>query len=340
MQPDDTGVSELISEIMIILLVIGITIIVLVTVLGVSLPVQKTAYIKTSASAVNSSGNYVVMVDHNQGDPASLYPSTTFGYPLQFTMTNGSVSYTATALPSIISKGWRSGDSLYLVRNASGVLVADSPLSVQGNTGFFPGAWTISIIDKTSDTLVAQHTVILKGNTSSTPALYTRYPGFTVGAWVKWNIPPNSGGDSTRSWATIVVDGDRDTNTRYHLQHNSDNTKFEFAVATATSRQYGQSTTTPVIGTWYHVVGVYNQTDPGNRIRLYVNGVNEKSIAIDGGGLRVSPNRYQVGGPAGIQWPGPTSMLRKFNGDIRGLNTYEQAFSPAEIQANYAAGVP
>ncbi len=165
--------------------------------------------------------------------------------------------------------------------------------------------------------------------------------GFTAEVWVKWNIPPNAGGNSSRTWATIVVDGDSDSNSRYHLQHNSDNTLFEFAAATNLSRQYAQSTTSPTINTWYYVVGVYNQTDPtNNRIKIYVNGTLEKSVVIDNGGLKASPNRYQVGGPAGIQWPGPTSMLRKFDGDIRGLYTYERAMDPSEVASRFAAGLP
>jgi hypothetical protein len=124
------------------------------------------------------------------------------------------------------------------------------------------------------DVLIAQHTVYLTGSVAPSP--YPVYPGFTVEAWIKWNISPNSGGNSSRKWATIVVDGDTDTNSRYHLQHNSDNTLFEFAASTSTSRQYGQSTTSPVANKWYYLVGVYNQTDPGNRLKLYVNGVLEK----------------------------------------------------------------
>lgn len=188
--------------------------------------------------------------------------------------------------------------------------------------------------------MVAQHTVILKGNSSS-PVGYTRYPGFTMEAWIKWNIPPNPGGDTTRKWATIVVDGDRDSNRRYQFQHNSDNTKFEFDLATVSGGGSGSwvaSTTTPVSGTWYYVTGVYNKT-PGI-MAVYVNGASQSTQNIGSSGLRASPGRYQVGGPAGIQWPGPTSMQRKFDGEIRGLTTYEEAFSPAEIQAHYSSGVP
>lgn len=100
------------------------------------------------------------------------------------------------------------------------------------------------------------------------------------------------------------------------------------------------STTTPTSGTWYQVTGVYNKT-PGT-MAIYVNGVSEssKSVGAPGDGLRASPGKYQVGGPAGIQWPGPANMLRKFNGEIRGLKTYEEALSQAEILAHYQAGVP
>ena len=44
---------------------------------------------------------------------------------------------------------------------------------------------------------------------------YPIYPDFTVEAWIKWNIPPNSGGNVSRKWATIVVDGNTDYNRRY-----------------------------------------------------------------------------------------------------------------------------
>ncbi len=177
---------------------------------------------------------------------------------------------------------------------------------------------------------------------NNTP-VYSRYPGFAVEAWVKWNVPPNPGGDTTSRWATVVVDGTTDNNRRYHFQHNSDNTKFEFALATAAMTGSGTwvaSTTTPASGTWYYVTGIYNKT-PGT-MAIYVNGASEssKSVGAPGDGLRASPGKYQVGGPAGIQWPGPTSMLRKLNGDIRGLKTYEEALSQAEILAHYQEGVP
>ncbi|MDG6249748.1 PKD domain-containing protein [Methanocalculus sp.] len=161
--------------------------------------------------------------------------------------------------------------------------------------------------------------------------------GFTVEAWVKWNRDPAPPASDER-WATIVVDGDRDSNSRYHLQHNEGNTLFEIAMTTDANRRFTRSTTSPVRDTWYHVVGVYNQ-DAG-WLRIYVDGGGHQGSIGLTGTIIPSPGRYQIGGPAGIEWPGPTSMLRKFDGEIRGLGTYERAFTQAEIQARYDAGLP
>ena len=159
--------------------------------------------------------------------------------------------------------------------------------------------------------------------------------GFTVEAWVKWNKDPGPPA-SDEQWATIVVDGNSDSNSRYHLQHSQTNTQFEIAMRTGSTRRFTQSTTSPVKGTWYYVVGVYNQGE--GWLRIYVDGSSHESSVSLSGTIIASPNRYQVGGPAGIQWP--TSRLRKFDGEIRGLGTHERAFTQAEIQARYNAGRP
>ena len=258
---------------------------------------------------------------------------------MKFSLTNGSITYNFVPLPGAASNGWKPGTSLILFRNASGLWVTDSTASVKNNTGFSNGTWTVNIVDATSNVLIAQHTVYL--TRGGAPSPYPVYPGFTVEAWIKWNIPPNPGGNTSRSWATIVVDGTGDNNRRYQLQHNSDNTKFEFALATVTIGGSGTwviSTTTPAVGTWYYVTGVYNKT-PGT-MAVYVNGIQEGGKTVDSSGLRASPGRYQVGGPAGVQWPGPTSMLRKFDGNIRGLQTYERAMGPPEVVSRFAAGLP
>ena len=188
-----------------------------------------------------------------------------------------------------------------------------------------------------------QNVVITNNDGQTATGTYTYfavYQGFTVEAWVKWNINPNPGSATTREYATIVVDGNTDPNSRYHLQHNRTNTNFEFAANTS-SRKYVWSTTTPVANTWYYVVGVYNQTtvSGNNLLRIHVNGTQEKTVSIPVGDLKASPNNKQIGGPSGIIWQSSQGQ-RKFDGEIRGLNTYERAMSPAEVAFRFGAGLP
>lgn len=160
--------------------------------------------------------------------------------------------------------------------------------------------------------------------------------GFSTEAWIRWDNPIPAV-TTDRQWATIVVDGTNDTNRRYHLQHTSDNTQFEFAVRTTQLNQFWtRSSTRPAGGVWYHLVGVYQQYPA--QLSLYVNGVREGQGSPDSSGLRVSPNAYQVGGPAGISYPGPGS--RKFDGTIRGLQSYEVPLTEAEVLSRYNQGVP
>ena len=332
--------QEIISAILAIILVIALAAIIGAIFLGWGVPMQKTAYIATQATPVNITNASAVQLFLSQGDTVTLVPGAASDLPVKFSLTNGSVTYNFVPLPGTASQGWKPGNSIYLFRNASGSWIADSITSIKNNTGFSQGIWTVNIIDTTSNLLVTQHTVFLTGNGAS-PVTYPVYPGFTVEAWLKWNVDPDPGSDTTRKWATIVVDGTTDNNRRYQLQHEQYNTKFEFALATATMSGSGTwviSTTTPVSGTWYHVAGVYNKT-PGT-MAIYVNGGLQGGKVVNSDGLRVSPGKFQIGGPAGIQWPGPTSMQRKFDGNIRGVKTYERAMGPPEVASRFAAGLP
>ena len=334
MKLNDRGVSEIISTILMVALVVALGALIGAFAFGFANPLHTTVYMVTQAVPIPLPGGSVVELAHSGGESVSLAPDTTHGRPVKITLSNGTVTYAAVPLQPAMAKAWGPGSRICLFRNASGVWLANSTDSVQGNLGFSPGVWTVNIVDTTASTLIAQHTVTLIGNASSSPpVVFTRYPGFTVEAWVKWNIPPSSVPD----WATIVVDGTSDGNRRYHLQHYTKNKNFEFALGTVNGiRAQVPSTTTPGKGTWYHVTGVYNQT-PGT-MAIYVNGVNQNNRNVDSSGLCASPGRYQVGGPAGITWGSPGQRI--FNGEIRGLITSEQALSPQEIAAHAAAGHP
>ena len=335
----ESGVSEIISAVLAIILVIALAAIIGAIFLGWAVPLQKTAYIATQATPVNISNASAVQLFLSQGETVSLAPSAANGLPLKFSLTNGSVTHNVVPLPGTASQGWKPGTSLILFRNTSGSWVTDSLSSVKNNTGFSNGTWTVNIIDATSDILIAQHTIYLSGGGAPSP--YPRYPGFTVEAWIKWNSVPQPSSDDQK-WATIVVDGNSDNNRRYQLQHDQTNKFFEFARQKKSGGMtYIQSTTSPSMGTWYYIVGIYNQT-PGT-MSIFVNGVREYGIntgGTDTSGLRASTGPYQIGGPAGIQWPNSANMLRKFNGNIRGLSTYESAMGSTEVASRFTAGLP
>ena len=123
------------------------------------------------------------------------------------------------------------------------------------------------IIDVTSNILIAQHVIYLAGGESVT---YPIYPGFTVEAWIKRNIPPNSRGNVSRKWATIVVDGNTDYNRRD--QSSTQFGQHEIRICTPKEiRRHDLCTINQKVnGNLYHVVGVYNQA-PGT-MSIYVNG--------------------------------------------------------------------
>lgn len=193
----------------------------------------------------------------------------------------------------------------------------------------------------TSVVLASAYFSAPSGNTTpvNTTPLYSRYPGFTAEAWMKWTQNPTPAANDQR-WATIVVDGNDDSNRVYVIAHDSTNAHIQFGFRTA-NNNYGSinSDTVPQAGVWYHAVEVYNQT-PGT-FTVYVNGIQQVGTGwwtTDSSGMHSSPGLYQVGGPAGISYGG--AAQRKFNGDISGLKTYGEALSQAEILLHYTAGVP
>jgi hypothetical protein len=137
----------------------------------------------------------------------------------------------------------------------------------------------------------------------------------TVSTWIKWAINPTTGG----SWASIVSkDGDR----QYRLQHNQDNTKFEFAVRTNSGGRWLTSTTKPVENVWYYVVGTYD----GETLKIYVNGSLENSLSYSGDILQ-SSSPLLIGSHS--------STGRNFNGIIDEIALYNRTLSASEIQDYY-----
>ena len=77
---------------------------------------------------------------------------------------------------------------------------------------------------------------------------------------------------------------------------------------------------------WYHIAGTYQAN---NNIKIYVNGVLEKTTSI-GVTRGTNPNNFSIG--QSLIFPG-----RFFNGTIDEVKIYNRALSAEEIEAEYLA---
>jgi len=146
----------------------------------------------------------------------------------------------------------------------------------------------------------------------------------TVTAWVQWANMTAAG-----EWANLVTLDDAAGSTgdvgQFWLQHSETNTNFEFAVEnTASTRNYIQSVTNPVVDTWYHVAGVYD----GNFINIYVNGILEARTAMTG-----TINNYQGNFALNFgQWANSANSYRHFNGCIDEVTIWSTALTQTQIR--------
>jgi hypothetical protein len=146
----------------------------------------------------------------------------------------------------------------------------------------------------------------------------------TVTAWVKWSSKTGAG-----NWANVVAinkgSGSSGDDGQFWLQHNTDNSAFEFAVENNSSvKSYATSTTNPSIGVWYHVAGVYD----GSYINIYVNGIRESRTAFTGNINNFQGSFKLVFG----KWANSSDSYRRFKGDIDEVSLWNKALSQTEVR--------
>lgn len=145
----------------------------------------------------------------------------------------------------------------------------------------------------------------------------------TVMAWVRWGIPPGDG----NSWANIITLGQGDAG-QFALQHNSDNSRYEFALRTVGGRTYVLSATAPTQDTWQHVTGVFD----GTNLSIYVSG---SSAVPDATEVHSNPGNIQTHTASHALTVGRRNILndyRRFNGDIDEVRIFNRALDAAEIE--------
>ncbi len=169
------------------------------------------------------------------------------------------------------------------------------------------------------------------------PATYNAE--FSIEAWV---VSSNS---SQISGAGIVTKGFGDGGEQFDLDDYSGD--FRFFVRDASGTTHGPtSSVAPVVGQWYHVVAVW---DGANGVaHLYINGVDtiDSTGTAPGVGLLATATTNTAFTAAnqvsiGCRTSGETvtNFDLQFEGNIQDVALYDYVLSPAQVLADYVAGI-
>jgi hypothetical protein len=213
-----------------------------------------------------------------------------------------------------------SNNLLMHMDESSGTTIADT--SSRNNTGTVAGGVTYGASGIYNNALTfdgVNGEVLIPNSSTLNPT-----NRFTMEAWMYWNINPATG----NGWGNIAS---KNGDSGYRLQHNSNNSAFEFGLVTNNSNSLTTGTTAPQQGKWYYLVGTYD----GSNIRLYVNGQLEATAATTGNvvssttPLNIGSFKVNPGDPS----------TRFLNGKIDELALYTRALSATEITARFSRGI-
>ncbi|MEO7717398.1 MAG: LamG domain-containing protein [Capsulimonas sp.] len=204
---------------------------------------------------------------------------------------------------------WSCGDS-------DGVTLADK--SGHGHTGTFQAGAVVSRDDRAGKNVVSFPKA---GGVEIPEPVVDTSKSFTVAAWIKLNSLT-----SLNAGFQTFVSMDGADQSGFFLQTRDDTRRFALTMHPF----HADATTSPVVGQWYHIAGVYDA--PTKTLAIFVNGALEGTTQIPG------PTRAN----------GATVIGRaKFNGNytdfvagsIGDVRMYDVALLPVDIASLYSAGM-
>lgn len=151
----------------------------------------------------------------------------------------------------------------------------------------------------------------------------------TITMWLRWTDKNSSGVGPWANLLSLCDSTGSGDNGVFWVQHNQTNTNIEFAInSVGGTRQYVQSTTKPVEGTWYHIACVYNGTPSIKKMYIYVNGILEATSSAGSGKIGTISNKARLNMG---RWCNPQDAYRHFNGFIDEVSIWNTALTSAQI---------
>jgi hypothetical protein len=113
-----------------------------------------------------------------------------------------------------------------------------------------------------------------------------------------------------------------------------------FNPSTANMRQYTTSSANLTVGSWHHIVLVYDGSiDAAGRFTFYVNGQNEAATETytngSWGDIQDTAARFAIGAMVGANVA--NSPLSPYNGKVSNAKVYSRLLTASEVQQNYNA---
>jgi len=166
-QPGEWGLSELLAEIFIVILVIALAVIIIGTVTGI-IPKMLEQPVLLSAKAesvTTSAGADIITLFHQQGIPVNLNGSGQNAgiSPVSFTLTSPTgILVNVRSSPTIINNAWRPGGRVFIYQVGGYYFVTDDPDFLDGlgsGIDIPQGSWKVNIIDNRIGILL--HTLLV-----------------------------------------------------------------------------------------------------------------------------------------------------------------------------------
>ncbi|MFA7695009.1 MAG: hypothetical protein WCX63_05700 [Methanoregula sp.] len=153
MKRDNSGISEISDELLLVGLLIGLTIVILASSMGLFGFLHKSAYVVPDFSFTNVSGHSVVAVFHRAGDPVYFTNTSAGSYRAGFYI--DTLSGTYPAVPVSTFQQLSPGDTVYIYYTGSG-FSATKNLTGSGFSFLPAGILNVRLIDETNHVLIAQ----------------------------------------------------------------------------------------------------------------------------------------------------------------------------------------